>query len=186
MTDGGWFVEGDVAGFIGWLVEGELGWFVEGEVLGWLVDDAVLGWLVDGDVAVDDWVGAVSIVGLNDELLLEAVVELEALASPLTPRAASVCESSVPEPLIPLDCWNFSSAACVFGPAMPSAAPTLKPLSFNACCACFTVEESWLLAEGLPAANAAVAEAIIAAIASLRKIICNSFSVGGSGPATRI
>jgi hypothetical protein len=151
LTDAGWFVEGDVAGFIGWLVEGELGW------------------LVEGDVVVVDGVEVVSIVGLKDELL-DAVVEVEALASPLTPSAASVCESSEPEPLSPFDCWNFSSAACVFGPMTPSAAPTLKPLSFSACCACFTVEESWLLVAWL-AANAAVAEAIIAAIASLRKII---------------
>ena len=52
---------------------------------------------------------------------------------PLTPRAASVCRSSVPEAWIPLDCWNCFTAAWVFGPALPSAGPASMPaaLSFS-------------------------------------------------------
>jgi hypothetical protein len=53
-----------------------------------------------------------------DELVepVEAEPELS-----LTPRAASVCWSSLPEPWIPLDCWNSFTAAWVFGPSLPSA-----------------------------------------------------------------
>ena len=52
---------------------------------------------------------------------------------PLTPRAASVCWSSLPEALSPLDCWYSFSAAWVFGPALPSAGPASMPaaLSFS-------------------------------------------------------
>jgi hypothetical protein len=57
----------------------------------------------------------------------EVEVEVETDVAPELEmfRAASVWESAWPEALIPLDCWNFSSAACVFGPILPSTEPTL-------------------------------------------------------------
>jgi hypothetical protein len=65
-----------------------------------------------------------------DELVAPVEAELEL---PLTPRAASVCWSSLPEPWIPLDCWNSFTAAWVFGPNLPSAGPASLPaaLSFS-------------------------------------------------------
>lgn len=56
--------------------------------------------------------------------------------------AASVWSSICPEACRPFCCWNFFSAALVFGPAMPSTGPALKPWSFNACCTCVTFELS--------------------------------------------
>jgi hypothetical protein len=50
---------------------------------------------------------------------------------PLTPRAASVCRSRLPEAWIPLDCWNSFTAAWVFGPALPSAGPASMPAALN-------------------------------------------------------
>jgi len=45
----------------------------------------------------------------------------------LTPSAASVFWSSLPEAWIPLDCWNSFTAAWVFGPSLPSAGPLSMP-----------------------------------------------------------
>jgi hypothetical protein len=61
------------------------------------------------------------------------------------PSAAVVCWSSWPEVSRPSFFWNSFSAACVFGPMMPSTC-TLWPFSLSFCCTCFTVSESWLLA----------------------------------------
>jgi len=68
-----------------------------------------------------------------DEPVLPELASLEEPDEPLTPRAASVCWSSLPEACMPLDCWNSFSAAWVFGPALPSAGPASMPaaLSFS-------------------------------------------------------
>ena len=119
----------------GFDIEDELdddGWFVPLEL-----DEGVLLALVDGVDDEDDCVELVSCEGLAEELLL-------ALPLPLTPSAARVWLSSEPDALMPFCCWNFSSAACVFGPITPSALPTSKPWLFRASWACFTVAESWL------------------------------------------
>jgi hypothetical protein len=59
-----------------------------------------------------------------------------------TLSAVRVWSSIWPEALRPFCCWNFFSAALVFGPSMPSTGPALKPWSFNACCTCDTLELS--------------------------------------------
>jgi hypothetical protein len=75
------------------------------------------------------------------ELLLEELPEVpaaELLEPSPTPSALSVWLSSLPVALMPCDCWNCFTAACVFGPHWPSGF-TLMPLSFRASCACRTV-----------------------------------------------
>ena len=80
---------------------------------------------------------ALDALELDGELVLPELAPLEepvdAESDPLTPRAASVCRSSWPDGWIPLDCWNFFTAAWVFGPALPSAGPASMPavLSFS-------------------------------------------------------
>ena len=66
---------------------------------------------------------------VSDGLLDEPEEPLEA---PVL-SAVSVWSSIWPEACRPCCCWNFFSAAFVFGPAMPSTGPALKPLSFRAC-----------------------------------------------------
>jgi hypothetical protein len=67
-----------------------------------------------------------------EEPALDEPVDAES-DDPPTPRAASVCRSSLPELWIPLDCWNSFTAAWVFGPSLPSAGPESMPaaLSFS-------------------------------------------------------
>ena len=87
---------------------------------------------------------------LEDEPMEELVPPLIELADPIDPEAApplvlsavSVRSSILPEACRPCCCWNFFSAAFVFGPAMPSTGPALKPLSFRACWTCVTFELS--------------------------------------------
>lgn len=63
-------------------------------------------------------------------------------APPWTPNAESVCESSWPVCGMFCCCWKLFSAPSVLGPIWPSIGPTLRPLSFRACCASRTVELS--------------------------------------------
>jgi hypothetical protein len=76
---------------------------------------------------------ALEALELDGELVLPELAPLEEPDEPLTPKAASVCRSSLPEAWIPLDCWNSFTAAWVFGPALPSAGPASMPdaLSFS-------------------------------------------------------
>ena len=130
----------------GWLVPAD-GWFVPEAVdplpMGEkpveplaLEEDAADASVPIDDEAVDPFV--------PDDALLELLVPDEADAcEPLDPvvSAARVWPSSWPEACRPCACWNCLSADLVFGPILPSTAPTLKPLSLSACCAWLT----WLL-----------------------------------------
>jgi hypothetical protein len=77
------------------------------------------------------------VLGLDEPVLPELAPLEEPLDAepedPLTPRAASVCWSSLPEAWIPLDCWNSFRAAWVFGPALPSAGPASMPVALSFC-----------------------------------------------------
>lgn len=77
-----------------------------------------------------------------EEPLFRLLPLVEPDAEPLTLSAVRVWSSIEPEAEMPFCCWNFFSAALVFGPAMPSTGPALKPWSFRACWTCETFELS--------------------------------------------
>lgn len=88
--------------------------------------------------SLDEGDGA--LVSADDEgdgmLASEAGAANGVVAEPFS--AASVCESRVPDAEMPCAVWKSRSALSVFGPMMPSIAPGSWPLSFKACCACWT------------------------------------------------
>lgn len=90
---------------------------------------------LDGEFALelpelDGELEAPALAPLDEPLDAPADAEPE---DPPTPRAASVCWSSLPVDWIPFDCWNSFTAAWVFGPSLPSAGPESMPavLSFS-------------------------------------------------------
>jgi hypothetical protein len=77
-------------------------------------------------------------LGLVELLVVPEVLdgfELVDVLDAFTPvvNIATVCGSSLPEACSPCCCWNCLMAAFVFGPILPSTAPTLRPFSFSAC-----------------------------------------------------
>jgi hypothetical protein len=109
---------------------------------GWLVEDVEAdGWLVE-DVEDDGWL--VEADGLEDELLVVSVLEL----MPDVDELDELGELELLEALLgELDCdeetdcpacFDWSSAAWVRGPMMPSIGPGSKPLSFSDCWSCLT------------------------------------------------
>ena len=115
------------------------------EVAGWLLEVAGMLPVVEADWLAEEAVELLAAAGwLLDEaadgwlLLVEPDDGAEAEAPPDRPSAARVCWSTWPDPERPCACWKLCSAACVFGPILPSIAPGSMPLSFNACWTCFT------------------------------------------------
>jgi hypothetical protein len=127
LIDDGLFVEAvELLEAAGWLLEvaGMLPVAEFADAAGWLLEVAefadAAGWLDE-----DGWLLLVELEEATD-------------APPEMPSAARVCWSSWPEAERPWACWKLCSAACVFGPILPSIAPGSWPLSFSACWTCFT------------------------------------------------
>lgn len=100
------------------------------------------GWEADGEPEPDDRAPD-EVSEPDDAPEPDNVPELDDEPEPdEEPSAAWVWESSSPEACRPCCCWNCCSAACVFGPILPSTGPVSIPLSFSACCACLTAEVS--------------------------------------------
>jgi len=97
------------------------------------------GELLEGELALE--LEGELALELDDPVLPELALPEEPLEDPLdaepdeslTPRAASVCRSSLPEAWSPMDCWYSFSAAWVFGPALPSAGPASMPAALSFC-----------------------------------------------------
>jgi hypothetical protein len=109
----------------------------------WLLDGLpLLPWLLDALPLSPPCADEVPLIEADpcEELPLR-LLALDADELPVL-SAASVWSSICPEACRPFCCWNFFSADFVFGPAMPSTGPALKPWSFNACCTCVTLELS--------------------------------------------
>jgi len=94
-----------------------------------------LDWLAELDGVVE-LLGAVEPDGAVE--LVEAAGDCEARedwdSSLLAEGPDEALELDEVEALAPLDCWYWSSAACVRGPMMPSIGPGSKPASFSICC----------------------------------------------------
>jgi hypothetical protein len=114
----------------GWL-EDAMPWFVEAELAGWLAEALDAGWLVEAvdagwftEAEDDGWLAEAE----DDGWLAEADDGLDDCEEPAMFRPG----------MSAFACFAWSMAAWVRGPMMPSTGPGLKPLSFSACCSCFT------------------------------------------------
>jgi hypothetical protein len=106
---------------VGWLDEAVLaGWFAEAELAGWLVEAVADGWLAEAE----GWLAEAD----EDGWFSEAEAWLDDCDAPATFRPG----------MSAFACFALSIAAWVRGPMTPSTGPGSKPLSFNACCSCFT------------------------------------------------
>jgi hypothetical protein len=111
----------------GALLEGELA------LLEPLEPDGLFALELEGELALGlDELAPPELAPLEEPVALDEPVDAEPDDS-LTPSAASVFWSSLPEAWIPLDCWNSLTAAWVFGPSLPSAGPLSMPAALSFC-----------------------------------------------------